>query len=75
MIELNLYQMAEEKSSFVKFLSWIAIMGNLLFILWVSYNGFHEHFKGTVYEKISYIGLMGLFVINIILILRKGRTA
>jgi|BarGraIncu00421A_1022006.scaffolds.fasta_scaffold57717_2 hypothetical protein len=63
--------MEKENSVLIKFLSWIALAGNILFMLWITYNGIAEHFKGTVYEKISYIGLMGLFVINIILILRK----
>jgi hypothetical protein len=63
--------MEQEKSTWTEILTWAALAGNILFMLWISYNGIHEHFRGTVYEKISYIGLMGLLAINCFLILRK----
>jgi hypothetical protein len=64
--------MEKERSPLIELLTWAALAGNILFMLWVSYNGIHEHFRGTVYQKISYIGLMGLLAINCFLILRKG---
>jgi hypothetical protein len=63
--------MKKEKSIIIELLTWAALSGNILFMLWISYNGIHEHFRGTVYEKLSYIGLMGLLMINNILVLRK----
>jgi len=46
------------------FLTVLAIGGNILFMLWVSYNGLKEGFQGTLWEKISYITLMGLLTTN-----------
>jgi hypothetical protein len=63
--------MKKETPILIKLLTWAALAGNILFMLWISYNGIHEHFRGTVYEKLSYIGLMGLLAINSILVLRK----
>jgi hypothetical protein len=51
-----------------------AIAGNLLFILWVSFNALKEHFSGTIYEKISYVALMGLLTVNIFLLIRSFKT-
>ena len=66
--------MKKESSTVIKLLSLAAIAGNLLFMLWISYNGIKEHFRGTIYEKISYIGLMGLLIINTVLILGAKRN-
>jgi hypothetical protein len=66
--------MKKEISILIKLLTWAVLAGNILFILWISYNGIHEHFRGTVFEKLSYIGLMGLLVINSILVFRKRTT-
>jgi len=51
----------------------LAIAGNIIFILWILYNGINEGFVGTLPEKVSYIGLMGLLAVNSIL-LRSGKT-
>jgi hypothetical protein len=56
---------------FVALLRVAAISGNILFILWVTFNGLKEGFSGTIYQKLSYIGLMGLLLINSFLILSK----
>jgi hypothetical protein len=45
--------------------------GNMLFILWVTYNGIDEGFRGTIFQILLYIGLVGLLVLNTVLILRK----
>jgi hypothetical protein len=65
--------MEKGKSILIELLTIAALIGNLLFMLWITYNGLHEHFRGTVYEKLSYIGLMGLLIINSLLILRKNK--
>jgi hypothetical protein len=66
--------MKKDTSELIKLLTLAALAGNILFMLWISYNGISEHFRGTIYQKLSYIGLMGLLVINCILILRKSKT-
>ena len=65
--------MENGKSISIKLLSLAAIAGNILFMLWVSFNGLKEHFHGTIYEKISYVGLMGLLLVNTYLILRRRK--
>ena len=66
--------MEKEKSPIIELLSWLAIAGNILFVLWILYNGINESFKGTTIEKISYITLMGLLAVNAFLLLRKTRN-
>ncbi|MBV8390609.1 MAG: hypothetical protein JO080_12470 [Mucilaginibacter sp.] len=57
---------------FIALLRFAAISGNILFVLWVTFNGLKEGFHGTIYEKLSYIGLVGLLSINSFLILSKS---
>ena len=52
---------------------YVAIAGNVLFILWVTYNGIDEGFSGTLVQKVSYVGLLFLLALDTVLILRKGR--
>jgi hypothetical protein len=52
---------------------YLAVAGNLLFILWITYNGIDEGFRGTIYQILSYIGLVGLLVLNTALILGKKK--
>jgi len=66
--------MEKEKSPFIELLSFAAIAGNILFVLWILYNGINENFEGTTIEKISYITLMGLLAVNVFLLIRKART-
>ncbi len=65
--------MEKEKSPFIELLSWAAIAGHILFVLWILYNGINENFQGTMIEKISYITLMGLLTVNAFLLVRKNR--
>jgi len=51
----------------------LAVAGNMVFILWILYNGINEGFKGTLVEIGSYIGLMGLLAINTLLLLGKTK--
>jgi hypothetical protein len=52
----------------------LAVIGNILYILWILYNGINEGFEGTLLEIISYITLMGLLAVNTILLL-SGRSS
>ena len=55
-----------------KFLTIIAAVGNIIFILWILYNGINEGFQGTLPEKVSYISLMGLLALNSFLLFFKS---
>ena len=56
-----------------KKLTFFTIAGNILFILWITYNGIHENFQGTVPEKISYLSLITLLTLNSFLLLHKSK--
>jgi len=56
---------------FMKNLRNIAILGNIVFLLWITYNGIDEGFKGTNIQIASYIGLVLLLILNTALIYRK----
>ena len=62
------------KKQFIALLRFAALTGNIAFVLWVTFNGLKEGFSGTIYQKLSYIGLVGLLSINSFLILRKSTT-
>jgi hypothetical protein len=52
-----------------------AIAGNILFVLWMTFNALKEGFSGTIYEKISYAGLICLLALNSYLVLGGGKQA
>ncbi|HEY9151607.1 MAG TPA: hypothetical protein VIN60_01885 [Anaerolineales bacterium] len=62
-----------KNSSIYDLFKYVAIAGNVLFILWVTYNGIDEGFSGTRVQIASYVGLMLLLSLNTVLILRKER--
>ena len=53
----------------------LAIIGNALFVLWITYIGIAEGFSGTLPEKVSYVSLIALLLLNIVLLSRKSRGA
>jgi len=63
--------MEKEKSRVIKLLSLTAVAGNILFVLWILFNGINEGFQGTLIEKVSYITLTGLLATNAFLLLRR----
>ena len=48
----------------------LAIVGNAVFILWITFNAIDESFSASLVQLMSYIGLMVLLVTNIILLAR-----
>jgi hypothetical protein len=58
----------------ISFIRLGAILGNLLFMLWVSFNAINEGFSGTLPEKVSYIALMALLTTNILLLINAARS-
>jgi hypothetical protein len=66
--------MKSEKTVLTEFLSFAAVAGNFLFILWMTFNGIKEHFRAaTVYELISYVSLAMLLILNSILLIRSTK--
>lgn len=65
--------MEKEKSPVIKLLSRAAVAGNILFVLWILYNGINEGFQGTLIEKVSYITLTALLATNAFLLLSGRR--
>jgi hypothetical protein len=58
----------------MKIFKYIALFGNLLFILWMLYNGMDEGFIGvTGPEIVSYIGITLLLILNSALLLKKNK--
>ena len=53
-----------------KLFRYAVICGNAVYILWITYNGIDEGFSGTMVQKVSYIGLLILLILNIILVYR-----
>ena len=65
--------MKKDSSPITDLLSIAAIAGNVLFVLWILFNGINEGFKGTRVEKVSFITLVGLLAVNAFLLIRKRR--
>ena len=62
-----------ENSNIYNLFRYIAITGNVIFVLWILYNGINEGFQGTPLEIVSYIGLMILLFLNAFLIYSRQR--
>ena len=54
---------------------YIAVAGNILFVLWILRNGIDEGFRGTLPEIISYIALVLLLGLNTALLLLNERAS
>ena len=52
----------------------IVIIANLVFVLWILYNGINEGFKASLVEKFSYLALILLLVMNTFLLLRSKKN-
>jgi len=50
-------------------LKFLAVAGNILFILWLLYNGADEGFRASTYQLLSYIGLTILLLLDSYLVL------
>jgi hypothetical protein len=53
----------------------LVVAGNVLFVLWMRFNGMDEGWKATPYQIMSYAGLTVLLALNTYLILRKTHSA
>ena len=54
-----------------RILKYCAVAGNVLFILWMLYNGMDEGFRATAYQLASYLGLTLLLLLNSVLLFQK----
>lgn len=66
--------MEKAKSSFIILLSWAALAGNILLILWLAYNAIKEHFSGTIREDVIALFAIGVLATNAFLILRANNN-
>jgi hypothetical protein len=63
-----------KKDVLISILTMLAVTGNGVFIVWVTYNAIDEGFNAATVQYVSYIGLMALLVINIVLLLKNKKT-
>jgi len=63
-----------QNQKLVTLLKYAAFAGNIIFILWATLNAVKEGFSGTLPEKISYVVLMGLLIVNSYFLLSKRAT-
>jgi low temperature requirement protein LtrA len=54
-------------------LRYAAIVGNVLFILWIVRNGIDDGFRGTLPETASFIGLVVLLTLDSVLLWRRDQ--
>ena len=59
------------RKEMILFFRYAALAGNILFVLWIWYNGINEGFKATVMQKIVFISLTMLLITNSILLFTK----
>ena len=55
------------------FLRSIAIFGNMVYVLWILYNGINEGFRANLVSIVSYVGLICLLILNIYLLSKRQR--
>ena len=63
------------KKQFILLLKYVAIVGNIVLLLWFSFTRINEEFKGSIYQKISSVGLIGLLATNIFLLFMRNKQS
>ena len=56
------------KKIIYRLIRYAAILGNVVYILWILRNGINEGFSGTMVQVVSYIGLIFLLTLNAVLL-------
>jgi hypothetical protein len=57
------------KNNFYKPLKYMALFGDVIYILWLLYNGIGEGFKGiNTVQGVAVMGMILLLILNIILL-------
>ncbi len=55
----------------IKFLRYLVIIGNGVFVLWILYNGMEEGFKANPVQIVSYLSLIFLLILNTFFLFRS----
>ncbi len=58
-----------------KYLKYIALTGNIAYVLWILVNGIDEGFQSTPVQIGSYIGLVLLLLLNTVLLFAKDKPS
>lgn len=66
--------MAKRTGSVHRLLCYAAMLGNVLFILWILSNGIDEGFRGTPVQVASYVSLILLLTLNTVLLFNRSRS-
>lgn len=56
-----------------KWLKYVAVAGNVVYLLWILYNGIDEGFRARPVEFVAMFGLMLLLVLNAVLLFGATR--
>lgn len=62
-----------QAESFKNILRRAAIAGNVLFVLWILYNGMNENWKAKPVQLVVYITMISLLLVNSYLIFKKNK--
>jgi hypothetical protein len=62
------YNKLMDKNLAFRFFCYLAIIGNILIVLWILYNVIDEGFQGTIYQIASAIGLILLLTLETVLL-------
>jgi hypothetical protein len=57
-----------DKNLVFRLFCYAAILGNIVFVLWIIYNAIDEGFQGTIYQIASAIGLILLLSLETMLL-------
>jgi hypothetical protein len=62
------------ESPISQLLKTLVIAGNIVFVLWILFNGMNENWAGTTPEKVSYSSLVVLLILNAYLLSRSWHS-
>jgi len=55
-----------------QWLRYLAVAGNMIYVLWIVYNAIDDGFRTRGVELVSLLGLLLLLVLNVVLLSRDG---
>jgi hypothetical protein len=58
----------DNKSPTYKIIRSLVILGDILYFLWIFYNGIDDDFHASPMQLVSYVGILILLVVNAIII-------
>ena len=60
-----------KNNDLIDLLKYAAMAGNVLYVLWILYNGIDEGFSAPLVQKVAYLGMIVLLILNTVLLSRK----